>query len=635
MSKIGIKINNIHLGVNEAYKANDGISPWITQTRDTRDDLRNVGINDPARGFVPVLLYDKPITAPLYMLSYDTEGCYLCSLTKSSGRTGDHVAVWYYLPREADISSLRLRQLLELVDTEVMTGGVINEARLNAEFQREFPNKPVVPVYNSSNPQGGYAVRYYGRGTDYSLDDLLGSDIFQPSYVQYRAVFLIDKASGLFCQGAADLTSIPLSHTVTLMPPRPDAMGFMPFLGNQPFTAPQLAYRGSTLQLVWRKEGFKDIVKILTVKNDPTTIPDVQPNDIRWIVPYNHFNVVDETNRNVPNCLITVAGKPLSAVQQVDVPYDDLKRGVRVKVSKQGYDDVVVDYHGGPMPVRLEKSKLSYQFIFPEGDMVSVTGNRMFERSPFAGYTANGDGRVVVGQNRLHKTGGGSIKGFGIKELIIGAAAGALLVGLAWFLTSWLGSKSSNAEEEPVTTEVSVSKSDSIPEQETMNFNVLNNPVWNKDALEKAGFNGLWDALNNYSLEEVLSFDSKHHNELRKVPNWVNLFRSIRELKRSGNTISGTFNNLPNDMNVNIEEYIKKLLETAQNITLDDMKMDAEAGPGGGVGAGPGANINAHNANQRQQAGAEGQHDNRLSTGSGDHTQGQNGGKTQPGNGQP
>ncbi len=575
MSKIGIKINNISAGLAVAYQANVNISDWASKTHDTRDDLRNLGFPDAAGNFVPFLVSPEATTTALYMLTFDVGGCYLCSLKMSSGRVGDHVATWFYIPREADVTAARMRQLIEMVDAEVMTGGFINEQRLNDVFLRDVPERPVLPVYANSNPLAGYAVRYYGRGTDYSLEDLLGHDIYQPDYVKYKAVFLIDKASGLVCRGATDLTNRQLARTVTVMPPRGNTMGFTPYLGERPFTAPILAYQGATMQLVWRKEGFKDVVHPVTLKTDPQVLPDLQETELRWIVPYTHFNVIDDSRRNVPNCSISIYGKPLTPTSTADVPFAELKRGVRVKVSKPGYDDAVVDYKGKPVVVELMKQMQSYVFLFPDGDKVTLSGNKSFEESPFKGYSANKDNRVVSGSvNQLHKVDSSKgIGGLNLKSLLIGAVAGAILVGVAWLLLSLFGGSSEPVPESSATTEVAVQKPKPA-QKPSPKFEALNAPAWNRQALDDAGFIGLWDALNTYDFATVMSFDKKFPELRQQVPQWSELVNAIVDIQSSGNpTLPGTFVN-EGDNEITIGNYIKKL----QRLTFPPKKTDVSAG---------------------------------------------------------
>ena len=574
MSKIGIKINNISAGLAVAYQANVNIGGWATRTHDTRDDLRNLGFPDAAGNFVPFLVSQQAQGTAVYMLTFDTGGCYLCSLKASSGRVGDHVATWFYIPREADLTAARMRQFIELVDEEVMTGGIINESRLNDVFLRDVPDRPVLPAYGNSNPAAGYAVRYYGRGTEYSLDDLLGHDIYQPEYVRYKAVFLIDKASGLSCRGAGDLTARALARSVTVMPPRGNAMGFTPFLADKPFTAPILAYQGATMQLVWRREGFKDVVKPITLKTDPQQLPDLQEDELHWIVPYAHFSVIDDSRRNVPDCTITLYGKPLTPASPGDVPFAELKRGVRVKVSKQGYNDAVVDYKGKPVVVELEKARQSYVFVFPDGDKVTLSGSKTFEESPFKGYSANANNRVLPGgTNQLHKVAESSMPGgLNLKSLLIGAAAGALLVGAAWLLLSLFGGSPKPEPEASVSTEVSIQNQKPV-RKSSPKFEALNAPVWTKQALEKAGFIGLWDALNSYDSGVVMNFDKKYPELRQQVPQWSELVDAIVALQSSGNpTLPGKYVNA-GDEDITVGNYIKKI----KNLTFPK-KRDATTG---------------------------------------------------------
>ena len=563
MSKIGIKINNISAGLAVAYQANTNISNWALKTHDTRDDLRNLGFTDGAGNFVPFLVSPEAQTAALYMLSFDMGGCYLCSIKMSSGRMGDHVASWFYFPREADVPAPHMRQLIQIVDAEVMTGGLINEQRLNDVFLNDFPNRPVLPVYANSNQSAGYAVRYYGRGTDYSLEDLLGHDIYQPEYAKYKAIFLIDKASGLTCRGAVDLTSRRLARTVTVMPPQGDSFGFSPFLDNKPFVEPMMAYQGTTLQLVWRKNGFKDVVKPVTLKSDPQLLPGIQESEMRWIVPYAHFNVIDENGRSIPNCNITIFGKPLTPDSLADVPFAELKRGVRVKVTKEGYAEKVVDYQGAPIDVNMEKLTQRYVFLFPEGEKVTLSGNKTFIESPFKGYTANQNNSVSAsGQNRLYKVAESFLPGgLNLKSLLIGGVAGAILVGAAWLALSLFGG--SKTVPEPQEPEKPVVEKPEKPKQ-LPKFEVLNAPVWNKQVLEDAGFTGLWDGLNKYDFPAVMSVDSKYPELQQQVPQWNDLRSAILALQQTGANIYGTFNG-EGDEDITVANYINKIKKNTFN----------------------------------------------------------------------
>ena len=145
--------------------------------------------------------------------------------------------------------------------------------------------------------------------------------------------------------------------------------------------------------------------------------------------------------------------------------------------------------------------------------------------------------------------------GLNPKSLLIGAASGALLVGIAWLLLSLFGG-SKPAPNPQISQKPAVEKP--VKPKQLPKFEVLNAPVWNKDAVEKAGLNGLWDALNNYDFPAVMSFDSKYPELQQQVPQWNDLRTAILALQQTGAKIYGTFNS-EGDPDITVARYIEKI----------------------------------------------------------------------------
>lgn len=407
MKKIGLIIENTKFGKgSEALSINKNNS-WATFKTDARSHFE--GSLKHFDGTSKTITFVKFLGVEGYLL------CWVKARPEGSGRGNDNTAAWINIPADIKISGTQINQIINEVDYAFSNFLEPDYKHLEDIFKIEYPIKKsqnsIVSQLNSSS-DNKFAVRYYGKGTDYTFEELLGDNIAQNEYTHYKAVIFVDKESGITTKPEFISTlKSQIKKICTIHPPLKNDKGFIPYInfakGDKLFSKPIEISEGATFNIIWKKVGYKDVVKPYTVtiddNNKPPSGVDLFENDYNLLIKRSIFRIIDDKNRQVDECLIFIEGKPLN---QKETPFPELwfEKEVEVKVEKQGYKSYSkkINIKGqNSHIIILDNIMYNYEFKIPayndEGEderldeeaKIVITTKENLKDSPIKGYKLN------------------------------------------------------------------------------------------------------------------------------------------------------------------------------------------------------------------------------------------------------
>ena len=145
MNKTGIAIIVTSNGVGQPVVANPG--EWLRHTGDIRPVL--------ARVTPPCVRGSQPL---IYM-TFSASGTYIAIVRAISGRQGDNVAAWLYIPDGIDISGKEIAGIIRRLDDIIAAGRLPDEATLTREFSESYATGGAQGDSFASDPHGPLAMR--------------------------------------------------------------------------------------------------------------------------------------------------------------------------------------------------------------------------------------------------------------------------------------------------------------------------------------------------------------------------------------------------------------------------------------------------------------------------------------------
>lgn len=555
MNKLGFAVKIASAGAETALECNRDL--WLTKVSDIRDYLK---LFNGLRGT------DNTVT----FMSFDEKGCFLTILRAQSGRDGDYISGWIYIPNNILISGEQVEQAHEFVK------GILAESNLSVvkdQIETFFSTEYLLKeVYSDYLPSSGdeYAVRYIGH---YSLREILDKDRYQPYYSKYKAVFLLYKNSEVTVSRESgrkiyDLTKYPIERTCILMPPYQRDLNYLgdnvrilfengaEFIKAVPFKV------DAEVKLFAVKGAFEPQSFVVKV-SDETTYIDFSKLSPNWLMKINRsiFNVVDQDNNQVKYYNLTIGNQMLGIDGYAFLPEEQL-RNAQVFIDSPHYEDFYgkIDLTRVPVTIRLERKgrEFSSTMRLSNGKPAEVIVRSKYvspDESPFKGYR--------ISYNELVEDGF-----YKWKQRLIGVLITIGLLAL-FALYSVFESSDFNPFKE-TKSEVRTSPSgDDIEDVNKQGENpssrndliayLDNTKTWDKKELEKYGKENLFTDMNNFNLEQLQSdyVDLVESKNFSYVKDAVIYCRNSRKDPRKGEH-NPTWNK-GNDPLINIDKYVSWL----------------------------------------------------------------------------
>lgn len=552
MNKLGFAIKLASLGAGNAIECNKG--QWINKVVDIREYLKL---------FNGLQGTDNIVT----FMSFDEGGCFLTQLRAISGRVGDFLSGWIYIPNTIEASGEDVMNTYKYV-RNILSQSNLNDCISDIEsfFSKEYPKKEYAASYVPSSGEE-FGVRY--NDMYYSMKEILDTDRYQPYYSKYKAIFLLDKDGDVKISKEQvskfkDLTKLNIDKTCIFKAPSPEEVRLLGrgtkivFQNNQEFKSPVLKKKGDKVQLFAIRDGFEPVVLPLVMIQEDVQMMTIDPQTVIWskrIKPsmFVVFNHNDEIIKK--GVRISINGTDVT-YQETLIAEEDCRQAW-VKVSATDYEtseqrcNLLKEY----CEITLDRKMKSLQAT------VELTNGRLAEmtieskdlssthESPLKGYDYDEDDH---GKSILRMA-----PRFVWKQRLLGfgCAIGLLCVifGIkvfdAWcdsheFQLGWPPVKeiqrqpvdNENGKVSPIINDSSrqddVNTSDKDfrnPEDSTIIYYLISNARWSKNELEKyQKTKGLFDKINRYQFMDLASMDTYNCQPLEDIKEMANKMLSAK-----------------------------------------------------------------------------------------------------------
>ena len=528
-------------------------------TEDVRRHIRDM------RDALAAIDYDPLEKNIFYMVRYIDEGTLLSILRTIPTEPLDHLAATVFIPACTAIPAKELEEIVHAITRKMSAPGMSSDdiAELRRLFSRDYSDRPEAEcaAMVASADNGGYARCLYGGATGRSIADYLGSHLYQPAWLPYSGVLLLDADLGL--DGAApDLSGQPLAETTPLLPPEPTKEGFEPHIFNRPFDRPFAVPLGGIVDITWKRQGFEDRISTTQVLR-PAMTPDAgRTADARKTLSPASFLITSRTDRTpLHDCTITVNGTPVDSPRSFT---EAELASAHVSINCPGFTPFSgrIDLAGSTLVhIRLDAPGKVYRFTLPVrsaelGAPVNfeIRSKHPVTSSPIEGYEALDTVREGAGRSNMLAY--APPRGTSLKHTIITAAI-ALVAGLVLGFCLFAGSDDEKvgrrdpapktadttsittaevpaADAAPVPVQQSEPATPETPAPEASLAEAVryldSNRTWNRTEMDRfAALNGLFDDMNAMRIDEIIS---KWGPTLKESKNFAAVVRAAESSKR-------------------------------------------------------------------------------------------------------
>lgn len=541
--RLGLKIEITSQGAGtaaRAYNSTPALEKYASASRSyikdifpAREDLRLQGI-DPAKSL------DESSRTVIFLRFLGPEGYLICifqARPENSGRPYDGAAAWIHIPSEVMLTGAETESLISDVETALSQDKGIDYQKLDQLFNKEYGQKTTVSILSSIQSKGQLSgIRFFGSGADFVLPELLGADVAQMVYKDYKAVFLLRKNSDI-AVNAREITE-PLVKTVTVLAPSP-VEGYTAYLTNgNPFNRDMEYPENSSIAIVWKKKGYQDISKTIQAKSDDAAkLCRIDKSEIKVVINKQIFKVTGDNGQTLANYDLYLDTLKLEDVRYIQE--DILSKGLSVRVVAKGFDTYdekhLIEANTQSIRIQLKKRHVSGQDYLYEGK-----GQR--RQKPYL---------------------------WGVGGFLLGGICVALVAFYTGFNRSATQTEPSVSSELPEMTDVNPSSDNRAPkaiadahrndESKKMAIAYLNSTdIWNRDSIDHyPDLQDLYEDLNYYEFDDIIN---KWGFQLKEVGIFEKVVKAAEKAKNRGlepNRDPHTPSyNKENDHQIDLRKYI-------------------------------------------------------------------------------
>ena len=591
MNTLGIAIKITSNGAGDPIVINEG--DWIRHVADVRPvlDMVNGADND-----------NRQVVR---FLSFTDEGCLLTVARFISGRQGDNVAAWIFIPANIAITGKEVVYAMDMAEQAILASK-LETAELEQICRQSYPT--ISDGYSKASCGEAMAYRFY---TDSTLEDILRPHRYQSYYNKFRYIFLFEKNGTLGLANPAEATDLSKGGNEAqsvLIPPTAEELqqyfGYSVQLllpDDTPFDRPVSLKKGYGIDLKLVREGFHPITYRHLNASDAIrqyfSPSFINPSLLKWQMP---FLLSDVSVVNEEGTLISSDKDHKITVRVNNIV---LKPGLTHWFEEKTAKNAIVEVTSNSMryqPVK-EKKDLTHKpvsitlpyrreqkmstIITQNGDKArleyQVAGIEKEEHSPIIGYYFNGHGELTYDVRRPWKH---RLQGFLV----------AAMIALVALLTVYLLSQKQHGEKKQVNVEtpdmrqsssntdepVKVSEKqdlDNMQEQQSIEDARLNamgmdtpstydqaiayldsNKVWKRSEMEQyQALQGLFDDMNEFNLRQITNKWSMELSGSATFQKIVSV--ADKNLRNGWNPVTGSHSpcyNKPNDEAISVINYI-------------------------------------------------------------------------------
>jgi len=499
MNKLGFAIKLASQGARNAIECNKHL--WVNKVVDIREYLKLFG---GLQGTDNVVSF----------LSFDEDGCFLTLLRSISGKGGDFLSGWIYIPNTIEITGQEVVKAYDYVRYILSKSNLADMTEdIESFFSREYPKKEFPANYV---PSGGsqFAVRYIGY---YSLEEILGEDCYQTYYDDYKAIFLLNKNDGVSLnRDLDDLTQKELEKSAVIIPPSPEELqqlgrGVRIRKGDgSDFDKQTRVKFGSMVSYRLSRFGFEDITDTFqnTVRKQTIKI-DVANIKWRKKITRSMFTVVNSNGDIIEDGVHVYVNDCILDNCDCILTEENCKRA-KIKVVASNYDkfEEQRDLLRDNLPIVLRRKINSKRFTV---ELANGYTAQMTLESKY--LSSNDDSVLLTGYDYEVTESGDKIlcvsSSFVWKQRILGFLAAIIFVLLVWGVRElrelWIYRNNEAQTAQYVPQEkVDVDNNNEFDLDHARKYLNEHN-VWDKSEMDNySDLKGLYDDMNHFNLNDIV-----------------------------------------------------------------------------------------------------------------------------------
>ena len=576
MNKLGFAIKLASQGAGNAIECNKG--QWINKVVDIREYLKL---------FNGLQGTDNIVT----FMSFDEGGCFLTQLRAISGRVGDFLSGWIYIPNTIEASGE------DIMNTYNYVRNILFQSNLNdyisdieSFFSKEYPSKEVVAQYIASRGQL-YGVRFLGH---YTLKEIVGEHRYQPYYSDYKAVFLLNKKDEVAITNESasnfrDLTDKDIVKTSIVVPPTNASLQALGggtkihAADGSDFNQPLLANVGSKVTLFLSRIGFENMKLEVNVSSERQEI-NLANVKITWMkkISASMFTVRNHKREKIEKGVrISVNDKDIT-FQEILVSEEECRQAI-IKVSAPDYEPfeykrnlLLNEYSEITLNRKVKSYLTTIELVNGKHAEMTLESEYLPSKydSPLWGYefeeNYHGDKVLRMSSWFVWKQ---RLWGF------LGALAAVMLMVAcvafdAWIdthhfkfgLPPWEEDKPAQTYQQNTNNDVEEAEVTETNDQQ-VNQQILDylnqNDQWAKAQLDQDPMTrGLYDMINNYRFSDIMNVNIENCDKINKIK------EISQNMSNSGFSLSGPYSQ---DGTITIQKWIDAVnAKYEQQLAIDE-----------------------------------------------------------------
>lgn len=333
MNKLGFAIKLASQGAGNAIVCNKG--QWTNKVVDIREYLKL---------FNGLQGTDNIVT----FMSFDEGGCFLTQLRTISGRLGDFLSGWIYIPNTIEATGEEIMKTYNYVRNILFLSNLNDSIEEIEEFfSKEYPKLECAAQYV---PSSGEEFGWRFIDVYYSMKEIIDADRYQPYYSNFKAIFLLDKNSEVQIAKEqlarfVDLTNKTIEKICIFKAPSPEDVrllgkGTKIVLSNkQEFNTSVLTKKGERIQLLALRDGFEPVIlPPITIQEDGQKC-SIDPKTVKWKKRINSsmFTVYNPNHEKIEDVNISINGTVIPKGQEIFI-YEEDCRHAKVVFSAPDYE---------------------------------------------------------------------------------------------------------------------------------------------------------------------------------------------------------------------------------------------------------------------------------------------------------
>ena len=586
MNKLGFAIKLASQGAGNAIECNKG--QWINKVVDIREYLKL---------FNGLQGTDNIVT----FMSFDESGCFLTQLRAISGRVGDFLSGWIYIPNTIEASGE------DIMNTYNYVRNILFQSNLNdyisdieSFFAKEYPSKEVVAQYIASRGQL-YGVRFLGH---YTLKEIVGEHRYQPYYSDYKAVFLLNKKDGVAITNESasnfrNLTDKDIVKTSIIIPPTNASLQALGrgtkihVADGSDFNQPLLANVGSKVTLFLSRIGFENMKFEVNVSSERQEI-DLANVKITWKkkISASMFTVRNHKREKIEKGVrISVNDKDIT-FQEILVSEEECRQAI-IKVSAPDYEPfeyqrnlLLNEYSEITLTRKVESCLTTIELVNGKHAKMTLESEYLPSKydSPLKGYEFEGKyhgDKVLrmslwfVWKQRLW----GFLGALAAVMLMVACVAFDAWIDTHHFkfgLPPWEEDKPAQTYQQNTNNDVEEAEVTETNDQQ-VNQKILDylnqNDQWAKEQLDQDPMTrGLYDMINNYRFYDITNVNIENCDKINKIK------KISQKMIDKGFSLSGSYSQdgtitIPNWITTVNEKYNKRVTVDEGNNGQSDSKQ--------------------------------------------------------------